>query len=220
MKPVIIFGTGHFAEIAHFYFSNDSEFDVVSFTANKEQIEEEKLFGLPVIPFESVESEYPPEKFDMFIAIAYTKINKVRAKIFEQAKAKGYNLITYINSKVTKWGKVEIGENCFILENVVIQPFVKIGDNVVMWSGNHIGHHSVIGDHCFITSHVVVSGNVTIGPYCFLGVNSTIRDGISIARECVIGAGALILNHTKEKEVYVGEPSKPIAKKSDMLKHL
>ena len=220
MKPVIIFGTGHFAEVAHFYLTNDSEFDVAYFTANKEQIVKEKLLDLDIVPFEDIEIKYPPEKYDMFIAIAYSKINKVRAEIFQQAKTKGYNLITYVNSKVTKWGELDIGKNCFILENVVIQPFVKIGDNVIIWSGNHVGHHSIIGDHCFITSHVVISGNVTIGPYCFLGVNSTIRDGISISRECVIGAGALILNDTKEKEVYPAQRTNPITKKRDMLKHL
>ena len=220
MKPVIIFGTGHFAEVAHFYLTNDSEFDVAYFTANKEQIVKEKLLDLDIVPFEDIEIKYPPEKYDMFIAIAYSKINKVRAEIFQQAKTKGYNLITYVNSKVIKWGDIDIGENCFILENVVIQPFVKIGNNVIMWSGNHVGHHSIIGDHCFITSHVVVSGNVTIGPYCFLGVNSTIRDGISIASECVIGAGTVILKNTKQKQVYTTKSTILISKASDELKNL
>ena len=220
MKPVIIFGTGHFAEVAHFYLTNDSKFNVAYFTANKEHIVKEKLLDLNIVPFEDIEIKYPPEKYDMFIAIAYSKIKKVRAEIFQQAKTKGYNLITYVNSKVIKWGDIDIGENCFILENVVIQPFVKIGNNVIMWSGNHVGHHSIIGDHCFITSHVVVSGNVTIGPYCFLGVNSTIRDGISIASECVIGAGTVILKNTKQKQVYTTKSTILISKASDELKNL
>ena len=48
-----------------------------------------------------------------------------------------------------------IGENTFIFEANVVQPGVTVGDNVVLWSGNHIGHDSVIEDHCFIASHAV-----------------------------------------------------------------
>lgn len=220
MKGVIIFGTGNFAEVAHFYLSNDSPYEVVAFTVNKWAIKNEKFLDLPLIPFEEIESIFPPSKFEMFVAVGYLKMNKTRAEICKKAKEKGYKLITYVNSKVTKWGELDIGENCFIFENVVIQPFVKIGNDVIMWSGNHIGHHSKIGDHCFITSHVVVSGNVDVGPYCFLGINSTIRDGIKIAQECVIGAGTVIMNDTKEKEVYAATKSKPLPITSDKLKHL
>jgi len=113
-----------------------------------------------------------------------------------------------------------MGENCFILEDVTIQPFVEFGDDVIVWSGNHIGHHSKIGNHCFITSHVVISGNVEVGDYCFLGVNSTIRDGIKIANHCVIGAGAVILKNTKEKEVYTAKGTELLPIPSDKLKHL
>lgn len=220
MKKVIIFGTGDFGKVVHFYLTHDSKYEVIAFTASKHTIKEKNLFELPIVPFEEIESIYSPEKYDMFIAIPYTEMNKIRARIFDEAKSKGYNLLSYVNSKAITWGELDIGQNCFILENNVIQPFVKIGNDVIMWSGNHIGHHSTIGDHCFIASHVVISGKVTIGPYCFLGVNSTIRDGIKIAKECVIGAGAVILNDTQEKEVYTVNETKLLAIKSDSLKHL
>ena len=218
MKKVVIFGTGAFAEVAYFYFKNDSQFEIVAFTENKEFMKKEKLFDLPIIPFEEIENIYPPSQYQLFIAVVYTKMNKIREKIFNEAKSKKYTLVSYVNSKAIIWEKIDIGENCFILENVVIQPFVKIGNNVIMWSGNHIGHHSKIADHCFITSHVVVSGNVQIGERCFLGVNSTIRDGIKIAKDCLIGAGTIILKDTKEKEVYKVKSTEPLQIKSDELK--
>lgn len=220
MRKVIIFGTSGFAEVVHFYLTHDSQYEIVAFTANKEFIDKKELFGLPIIPFENIEEKYPPDQYLMFITVVYSKINKLRAKIFDDVKSKGYNLLSYVNSKAITWGKLDIGQNCFILENNVIQPFVKIGDDVIIWSGNHIGHHSTIGDHCFIASHVVISGNVKIGPFCFLGVNSTIRDGISIARECVIGAGAVILKDTKEKEVYTTDSTKLLPITSDKLKNI
>lgn len=220
MKKVIIFGTSEFAEVAHFYFTKDSEYEIVAFTANKEFIKKNELLGLPVIPFENIEKQYPPEEYSMFIAVVYTKVNKIREQIFNQAESKGYELVSYVNSKATTWEKIDMGRNCFILENVVIQPFVSIGNNVIIWSGNHIGHHSKINDHCFITSHVVISGNVTIGSHCFLGVNSTIRDGINIAPECIIGAGSVILKDTKPKQVYTTNSTILIPKNSDELENI
>lgn len=220
MKKVIIFGTGDFGKVVHFYLTHDSKYEIIAFTANKHTIKEKSLFELPIVPFEGIELAYPPEKYDMFIAIPYTKMNKIRARIFDEAKSKGYHLLSYVNSKAITWEGLDIGENCFILENNVIQPFVKIGNNVILWSGNHIGHHSTIGDHCFIASHVVISGKVIIEPYCFLGVNSTIRDGIRIAKECIIGAGAVVLKDTQEKEIYKVNETKVLAIKSDSLDHL
>jgi len=204
---VIIFGTGSLGEVAHFYLTNDSDYEVVAFTANKSYITEDKFLGLPLVPFEEVEKIYPPDQFKMLVALSYAGVNKVRARIYQEAKNKGYELISYVSSKVTRWGDTRIGDNCFILEDVTIQPFVSIGNDVIIWSGNHIGHHVSIGDHCFITSHVVISGHVKVGAYCFIGVNATIRDGIEIASECVIGAGSLIMKSTREKDVYVARPT-------------
>ena len=217
MKPLVIFGTDHFAEVAYHYFTNDDNYDVVAFSAHKKYVDKSELFSLPIIPFEELEKNYPPNKYSIFIAIGYSKINKIRSKIFSEVKQKGYSCACYVHPNAIVSNNVTFGENCFIFENNVIQPFTKIGDDVIMWSGNHIGHHSSIGDHCFITSHVVIAGNTTIESFCFLGINSTIRDGITISKECLIGAGSLIMNNTKEQEVYVGSPTNPISKKSNEL---
>ncbi|MBN4049739.1 acetyltransferase, partial [Bacteroidales bacterium AH-315-N07] len=217
-KQLVIFGTGAFAQVAYFYFKHDSEYEVVAFTANEEKIEENELLGLPVTPFENIESNYPAEKYDLFLAIGYTKLNKIRAELYNSIKEKGYKLATYVHSKIHIWPNNKIGENTFIFEDNTIQPFVEIGNNVVLWSGNHIGHHSIIGDHCFLTSHVVVSGFVNMGRYCFLGVNATLRDSITIGEKCILGAGTLILKDTQPNEVYIGPKSEPIPKESSEIK--
>jgi sugar O-acyltransferase (sialic acid O-acetyltransferase NeuD family) len=209
VKRVVVFGTGDFARVAHFYLSEDSPYEIAAFTVHEQYMADNKFLGLDVIPFERLETTYPPEEFAMFVAVGYKRVNKARAEIYEICRSKGYELITYINSRATHWSEIEIGDNCFIFEDNVIQPFVKIGNDVIMWSGNHVGHDSSIGDHCFIASHAVISGNVKIGPYCFIGVNATFRDGVTVAPECVIGAGALIVKDTEERGVYKGHRSEP-----------
>ncbi len=219
MKPVVLFGTGDFAQVAYVYLTQDSPYKVVAFTAHREFITDSSILGIEVVPFEEIEQRFPPSEYAMFIAIGFKKVNRVRTHMYNLCKAKGYELITYINSKATHWGHIEVGDNCFIFENNVIQPFVKIGNNVIIWSGNHIGHHSLIGNNCFIASHVVISGKVTIGDGCFIGVNATFRDSITVAPECVIGAGAIVLKDTAEKEVYKTTQSEVSTISSDKLRN-
>lgn len=213
-KPVVIFGVGDFARVASVYLEQDSPHPVAAFTVHEAYIQEPALLGKPVVPFERLREEYPPGECSMLVAIGFRRVNQLRAEIYGQCKDLGYELIRYVNSKAARWGEIPMGDNCFIFENNVLQPFVTIGSNVVLWSGNHIGHDSSIGDHCFVTSHCVVSGNVTVGPYCFLGVNATIRDGIQIAPRCVIGAGALVLKDTAEGGVYAGRSTEALPMKS------
>lgn len=207
---LVIFGTGQIAEVAYEYFKYDSEYDVVAFTLDESFIESETKEGLPVVPFERVERFFPPDDYQMFIAISYRDMNNLRAQKFFEAKRKGYKMATYVSSHAFVWRNVKIGEGSFIFENNVLQPFVTVGNNTIIWSGNHIGHHSKIGNHCFITSHVVISGNVEVGDYTFIGVNATIANNVKIGERNFIGAAALISRNTKPNSTYVVRPTKPI----------
>ncbi len=218
MKPVVIFGLGDFARIAAVYLGHDSPYEVVAFTANSEYASETELLGRPVVPFEDLERSHPPSEYAMYVAIGFSRVNQARTQIYEQCKARGYELISYVSSRAFVLADVPIGDNCFIFEANVIQPFVKIGNNVVLWSGNHIGHDTTIGDNVFIASHVVVSGNCSIGDSCFVGVNATFRDGISVAPRCVIGAGAVIMKDTDEGDVFSVRGTTPLDRKSWELK--
>lgn len=203
-KPLVIFGSGDIAQLAHHYFSTDSSYEVVAFTVDANYIKGSEFCGVPVVAFEDVAKKYPPDSYDFFVALSYSKLNAIRKEKFLAAKKIGYNLVSFISSRATVLNEGKIGENCFIFEDNTIQPFVTVGNNVTLWSGNHIGHHSVIHDHTFIASHVVVSGGVEIGEQCFVGVNAALRDHIKIGERCVVGAGALLLADAEPEGVYIG----------------
>jgi sugar O-acyltransferase (sialic acid O-acetyltransferase NeuD family) len=213
-KQLVIFGTGDFARAADVYLREDGGYDVVAFTVDRERAESRELNGRPVLEFDKLEHLHPPSECSMYVAVGYSRVNKARAAAYQRCRARGYELISYVNSRATCVGGHVLGDNCFIFEENVIQPNVRIGSDVVLWSGNHVGHDTHIGDHCFIASHAVISGNVTIGPYCFVGVNATVRDGVTIAPRCVIGAGALIMRDTEEGSVYSVRGTDPSPKKS------
>jgi len=203
-RPLVIFGAGDIAELAHYYFSRGGGCNVAAFAVDAAYLKESTFCGLPVVAFEEVVKAYPPLAYDFFVALSYSKLNQLRKEKYLAAKAYGYQLTSYVSERATVLNDGHIGENCFILEDNTIQPFVTIGNNVTLWSGNHIGHHSTIKDHCFLASHVVVSGGVEIGEQCFIGVNATLRDHIKLGERCVIGAGALLLADAEADGVYLG----------------
>jgi sugar O-acyltransferase (sialic acid O-acetyltransferase NeuD family) len=219
-NKLVIFGSGDMAELAQYYFNNDSHYDVVAFTVDADFLTDVTSFGLPVVSFETLSSSYPPDEYDLFIALSYSKLNQLRKDRYLSALAMGYSLASYISSKATVLHDGVIGDNCFILEDNTIQPFVKIGNNVTLWSGNHIGHHSTIADHTFLASHIVVSGGVEIGEQCFIGVNATLRDHIKIGNRCVIGAGVLLLSSAEDESLYIGSAAQKSTRSTSQLKRI
>jgi sugar O-acyltransferase (sialic acid O-acetyltransferase NeuD family) len=201
-RKLIIIGDSAFAEIAYEYFLHDSEYEIVAFSVEQDFLKKTNLFGLPIVPFESLEESYSPREHDIFAALVYTNLNRVRTRLCQEAKNKGFNLASYISSQAFVWKNVKLGEHCFIFENNVVQPFVELGNNIILWSGNHIGHHSIIKDNCFISSHVVISGFVEVEESCFLGVNSTIANNLKIAKDCWIGPGVTVSKDTQAGEIY------------------
>lgn len=214
-KKLLIIGAGEFAMIAYEYFTYDSEYEVIAFSVEQAFIKETSLYDKPIVPFESIQEHYPPSETEVFVAVPASQLNRLRARLYSEAKIKGYVCATYISSRAFVWHNSKIGDNCFVFENNTIQPFVEIGNNVVLWSGNHIGHRSIIENNCFLSSHVVVSGYCRIGSSCFIGVNATINDRINIANDCVIASGTLVNKDLRVPErIYYGSPAQELPKKS------
>lgn len=208
-KKLVIIGDSAFAEIAYEYFTHDSEYEVVGFSVELAYLKRETLFNLPVVAFETIEDNFPISEVEFYAALVYTQLNTLRTRLYNIAKRKGYRPASYVSSRAFIWHNTKIGEHCFIFEDNTIQPFVKIGNNVVLWSGNHIGHHTVIQDNCFISSHVVISGFCDVGENTFMGVNSTVANNVNIGVDNWIGLGVTIVRDTAPNTLFKGSQPDP-----------
>jgi sugar O-acyltransferase (sialic acid O-acetyltransferase NeuD family) len=202
VKKIVIYGISPAAVQSHYDFANDSPYEVAAFTVHRGEIKEAERLGLPVVPFEDVETLYPPAEFGLFVAIYFNRVNQVRMKTYEQAKAKGYELVSYVSSKAMVWPGLKVGDNCMICDGANVRPFTKIGNDTFVMPGAVVGHDAVVGDHCYLAIHAVLLAGSVVEAGCVIGANSTILNGVTVARECVISAGAVINKNTKEKGVY------------------
>jgi sugar O-acyltransferase (sialic acid O-acetyltransferase NeuD family) len=201
-KKLVIIGDSAFAEVAYECFTHDSEYEVVGFAVESEFLRRDTLFGLPVVPFESIEQHFDPAGTSFYAAMVYTQLNRLRTRMCNAAKSKGYQAASYVSSRAFVWHNVKLGEHCFIFEDNTLQPFAAIGDNVVLWSGNHIGHHSRIGNHCFIASHVVISGFCEVGDSSFLGVNVSLANNLKVGRDNWVGPGVTLVQDTEDNQLF------------------
>jgi sugar O-acyltransferase (sialic acid O-acetyltransferase NeuD family) len=210
----VIIGTGHHGRLASGHIIADSAFDVVAFSAERDYITEKKLYGLPVVPFENLEEHFDPSKYKALVALSGSSLNRTRTRLYEQAKAKGFNFVSYICSQASVFKNVEIGENCVVHDGAVVEIDVKIGNNVHVAGGAMVSHHCKVADNCFIGVRAVIAGECEIGENSFLGANCTLIDSVKVARDCVVGAGAVLLHDTEPGRIYVGNPAKPMEKSS------
>lgn len=196
-KKLIIYGTGKFAEYVQYVFNHDSEYEVVAFCIEKSLLRTEKFREKSLFDFDLITQEFPPQNASLFIAVGN---NIIRERIFAKAKQKGYFLASYISSKSSHWENLQFGENVFVDEGCVLQPFITIKDNSILFT-SQIGHHTQIGKSSLL-SGCKTGGNVKIGNHCYIGLNASIKQNLHVADHCIIGMGCIIEKDTGLKQVY------------------
>ena len=86
MNRLVIFGTGDIAELAHYYFENDSTSDVVAFVVDDAFKKEDEFQGKPVTVFSEIRRNFPNSGFDVFVALSYSKMNAVAHGVIDDKR--------------------------------------------------------------------------------------------------------------------------------------
>jgi len=203
MTKIVVFGAGKIADVLYTIALADRDVSLAGFTCDRAYVTAPELHGLPLVPFEEVETAFPPTDFAMFVAIGYQEINSIRAQRCRQAREKGYRLVSLISARAHVPSTCTHGANCCIMDGAVLQPYARLGDDVFVWNGAVVGHHAMVGDHCWLASNCTISSTVVMEPFCFVGVNAAIGHGITIGARNIIGAAAVITRSTAPNGVYI-----------------
>lgn len=218
MKKLLIFGTTDLAQLVHFYITKHKLYEIAAFTTHAQFIQHDRLFGLPVVPFETVSEQYPPDKYSFALCIGYTKVNEVRKQLFYEIKKAEYS----IENIIFPFSRTEtdsIGEGNIIFPFATIDPFCTVGNGNIFYPNSLLSHHSAIGNFNFIAVSACIAGNVTIQDNNFIGANSTIKNGTTINSYNLIGANTYVSQNMSSNQVIVPERSKILTNKqsSDFL---
>ncbi len=202
-KKIVLFGTGKIADVIHYQMTHDGDFEVAAATVDREYITTDHFHGAPVVPFEEIQEKYPPSEYGMFVALGYQSMNDLRAAKVATARGMGYELVTFVHPESGMPACTELGDNCFVMNNVAIQPWVTLGHNVFVFSGAMIGHHSSVGDNCWVTSTANISGVVTAGQNCFFATSSTVAHEVTLGDRCFLGANSLVTKDLADGSVVI-----------------
>jgi len=219
LADIVVFGAGQIADVAKVYIDAHSSDRIVGFTVDGAFRKSETFRGLPLVSWERLEDIFPPGSVKLLGPLSYRRLNDFRRERHLEGKARGYEFATFIHPQSHVYTR-DIGENCFILEANVIQPFVRIGVGVMLWSGNHIGHHAQIGDYCFLASHVAVGSGVTLGERCFIAGSVGIETSLALGDACFVGSGALVKRNLPAQSVVPGPNDAVAPYPSSRLKRL
>lgn len=202
-QKIVVFGAGMIADVVHSFLTADDQLSIAAFTCDRDFVTGPSRHGLPFVPFDEVERTFPPSEYAMLVAVGYHELNALRAERCQQAREKGYRLVSWVSPCAHVPQSVQIGENCFVMEGASVQPYARLGDNVFVWTGVVVGHHSSIEDNCWLASNCTIAGRTTVSSSCFLGVNSVIGQGITVGSRSIIGAAAVVTHTTEPGGVYI-----------------
>ena len=211
-KNIIIYGASHFSKILKFYIDTDTNWNVVGFCDDNEQLLDSSFCGLHVYSYADLIKLNLD--FEILIGIGYSKMNSVREKVYKRCKSDGYKITSYIHSSSITNNSI-LGEGIVILENCIIGPFSKLCVNNLIWNNCNIGHDNEIGNFNMIAGSSSTCGFVRINNNCFIGNSSVIKEYVNIESNTLIGANCFINKNTKKGEVYKCKNTIVIEKKGD-----
>lgn len=195
-RGLIIYGINRQAQQLYYYLTREG-YNVEAFCVDKDFYKEAALLGRPVVFFEDIVSLYPPNKYDIILSFGYKNMVKNRKEKYILCHDRGYRTPTYISADAKVYTNT-IGDGVIIFPNVVIEPFVEIGNGCFFESSCTIAHHSIIGEFCFFAPGVTTGGGIIVGDYCFFGVASIIASDKNIAPRTLVGAGVSVTKDTIE----------------------
>ncbi|MET3535544.1 acyltransferase [Chryseobacterium limigenitum] len=123
----------------------------------------------------------------------------------------------------------QIGENCNINCQVLIENKVIIGNNVTVKPGVQIWDGITIEDDVFIGPNATFTNDLfpksknkdfkleetLIKKGASIGANATILAGITIGENALIGAGSVVTKNVPANEIWVGNPAKFLKKNTN-----
>lgn len=205
----VIYGTGPTALALYHEVLTNGGMEIAAFCCAGTEIKEKSYCDKPLVPFETVQTLYPPDEYEMLPMFGHTCMRD-RAEAHAAAKSKGYSIPNYISAKANVEDGILMGEGN------VFYSFSHIGFDCTFGNGNiirqnvYIGHQGRIGSFNIVSPGTTVGGKCKLNDLSFIGLNATIMTYAEVGTECLVGAGSLVTKFAEPYSVTFGSPAKAV----------
>lgn len=135
---------------------------------------------------------FSPDDIQLVNGVGSLPGSTLRAQIFLQFTALGYQFKTVIAESAIVSAYAELGQGVQVMAGAIIQAGAVIGANTIINTGAIIEHDCVIGEHNHIAPGVIISGDVITEDYVHIGTGASIIQGIKLANHVVVSAGVAV----------------------------
>ena len=210
MHDLIIIGNGGHAKIVIDILEERGDYNILGIIT-KNKGDEIGIGGYPILGNDSLLKELFNKgvKFAVLGVGGYTD-NSLRKRIYNNLKKIGFQIISAIHPTASLSKTVLMGEANVIFAGVVINPYVRLENNIIVGTGSTIDHDSIIKDHSLISAGVTVGARTKIEEEVILALGSKVMAGVTICKGALIGAGALVTGEISKPGTYFGMPAKKL----------
>lgn len=192
--------------------SGEKDWDLVFVDDNPQT---DNINGNRILTYEQWLSEGIGERH-INLAIANSRIRK---KLADRCIGNGVKFFDVKASNI-----IEL-DNVFIGEGAILCPFVTLTSNIIIGRHFHanlysyVEHDCIIGDFVTFAPGVKCNGNIKIEDHAYIGAGAIIKQGtpkrpLIIGHGAVVGMGAVVTKDVAPGVTVVGNPARPLIKKS------
>lgn len=208
-KPVIILGSGGHARVLQEMLKKEGS-RILGFSVQKVDLCKRNYSscGLEILGSDEDILKYDPGEIYLVNGIGFTDVCQKRKEIFNFFNKRGYCFKTLIHPSAVVDSSAFIAEGTQVMAGAVIQPFARIGRNVIINTRSSIDHHCSIEDHVHLAPGTTLSGGVKIGESSLVGAGAVVIQGVIVGREATVAAGGVVIDHVPDREMVKGVPAK------------
>lgn len=145
-----------------------------------------------------------------FLGVGAVGDNSRRLRIWDEAKALGFQFLTVVHPSAIVSPSAQLGEGACVFPGAIVGAGASLGRNVIVNTGAIVEHDCRLGDHTHVASGAVLAGGVSVGDEAHVGAGASVKQGVRIGARAVVGVGAAVVDDVPEGAIVVGVPARPI----------
>jgi sugar O-acyltransferase, sialic acid O-acetyltransferase NeuD family len=155
---------------------------------------------------------FKPADTEVVIALGEPAIREV---LYKKVTESNYHLATLVHPNVVIPEDTKIGKGVVINLGDFVSCNVEIEDNAFLQQYVVIGHDSTIKRHTVVSAFVSIAGHCCIGEGTYIGMHVPVKETITIGDNVIIGMGSCVVRDIPNDVVAIGNPARAMRRNEE-----